>query len=262
MLIPWKRSYDQTRQHIKKHRHHFANKVQIIKAMAFPVVTYGCESWTIEKAEHRRIDAFELWYWRRLLRASWTARRSNQSALREISSENSLEGLMLKLKLQSFGHLMWRTDSLEKTLMLRKTEGRRRRGRKRMRWLECIEIEGRRRRGRKRMRWLDCITNSNDMSLSQFRELVMDRKAWHPAFHGVTKSRQAWATELYWTDTIFPTLVNNANIHNCIRMRPWCDSKHIGGDSLSLSKENKGKNPALKSENWLNLHHKGYITLL
>ena len=147
MLIPWKRSYDQTRQHIKKHRHHFANKVHLIKARAFPVVTYGCESWTIEKAEHRRIDPFELWYWRRLLRASWTARRSNQSTLREISSENSLEGLMLKLKLQYFGHLMWRTDSLEKTLMLRKTEGRRR-------------------RGRKRMRWLDCITNSNDMSLS------------------------------------------------------------------------------------------------
>ena len=145
MLAPWKKSYDQPRQHIKKQRHYFANKGLSTKAMVFPVVMYGCESWTIKKAEHWRTDAFELWCWRRLLRVPWTARRSNQLILKEISTEYSLEGLMLKLKLQSFGHLMWRTDSLEKTLMLRK-------------------IEGGRRRGQQRMRWLDGITNSMDMS--------------------------------------------------------------------------------------------------
>ena len=126
-LTPWKESYDQPRQHIKKQRHYFVNKVRLVKAMVFPVVMYGCESWTVKKAECWRINAFELWCCRRLLRVLWTIRRSNHSILREISPEYSLEGLMLKLKLQYFGHLMWRTDSLEKTLTLGKTEGRRRR---------------------------------------------------------------------------------------------------------------------------------------
>ena len=138
MLTPWKESYDQPRQHIKKQRHYFATKVHLVKAMGFPVVMYGCESWAVKKAECQRIDAFELWCWRRPLRVPWTARRPNQSILKEISPGCSLEGLMLKLKLQSFSHLMRRADSLEKTLMLGKIEGRRRRGWQRMTWLDGI----------------------------------------------------------------------------------------------------------------------------
>ena len=160
-------------------------KVRLVKVMVFPVVMYGCESWTMKKAECRRIDAFELWCWRRLLRVLWTARRSSQSILKEISPGISLEGMMLKLKLPYFGHLMWRVDSLEKTLMLG-------------------GIGGRRRRGWRRMRWLDGITDLMDVSLSELQEMVMDREAWRAVIHGVAKNR-AWLSD--WTELNYQTIV-------------------------------------------------------
>ena len=177
----WKESYDQLRQHIIKQKHHFVDKGPSSQSHIFSSSCVWCESWTIKKAEYWKINAFELWCWRRLLRVPWTARRSNQSILKEISPEHSLEGLMLKLKRQHFGHLMWRTDTLEKILMLGK-------------------IEGRRKRRRQRMWWLEGITNSMDMSLSKLRDLVMDRKAWHAARQRVGRD---WATELNWTEISF-----------------------------------------------------------
>ena len=165
-------------------------KVHLVKAMIFPVVIYGCESWTVKKAEHWRIDAFELWCWR-LLRVPWTTRSSNQSVLKEISPGCSLEGLLLKLKLQYFGHLLWRAHSLEETLMLEKIEGRRRKGQQRI--------------------WLVGITDSMEMSLSRFRELVMDREVWRDVVHGSQRVGQDWATELKWTDNNILWLPQHCN---------------------------------------------------
>ena len=182
MLTPLQGSLTSLDSILKSRDVTLSTKVHLVKAMVFLVVTFGCESWTIKKAEHRRTDVFELWCWRRLLRVPWTARRSNQSILKEISPECSVEGLMLTLKLQYFDYLMGRADSFEKTLMLGK-------------------IEGRRRRGQQRVRWLDGITDSVDMSLGKRQELVTDRKAWRAAIHGVTKSRTQLSnwTELNWT---------------------------------------------------------------
>ena len=186
--------------------------VCLVKAMVFPVVMYGCESWTVKKAEHRRTNAFELWCWRRLLRVPWTTRRSNQSILKEISPGCPLEGMMLKLKFPYFGHLMWRVDSLEKTLMLG-------------------GIGGRRRRERQRMRWLDGITDSMDVSLSELQELVMDRKAWRAAIHGVSKSRTRLSE---WTELKPSFQLGHLLWGPVLKLTEWVLAKNPGKSSSHL----------------------------
>ena len=206
-------------------------KVYLVKAMVSPVVMYGCESWTIKKAEHRKTDAFELWCWRRLLRVPWTARRSNQSILNEIRPEYSLEGLMLKMKLQYFGHLMWRTDLFEKTLLLGK-------------------IEGGRRRGWQRMRWLD---DSMDMSLSKVQGLVMDREAWRAVAHGLTKSQMRLSdwTELNWyvfKDLFFPNVpFPHFYLDNCVFCATGGNEMH----AFSLSSTSFGLQDSWESSRWI-----------
>ena len=192
MLVPWKKSYDKPRECIKKQRHHSAIKTMTfpVKIMVFPVVMYGCESWTIKKAENPRIDTFELWCWRRLLRVPWTARRSNQSVLKEINPKYSLERVMLKLKLQCLDHMIWRADSMENTLMLGKTEGR---------------------RGCQRMRWLEGIADAVNMNLGKLQEIVRDREAWCAAVCEVAKNWTQlgdWtATSDYWHWSPFHVLI-------------------------------------------------------
>ena len=211
MLTPWKESYNPPRQHVENQRHYFPTKVHLVKVMVFPVVIYGCESCTVKKAECWRIDAFELWCWRRLLRVPWTAKISNQSILKEISPGCSLEGMMLKLKLQYFGYLMWRVDSLEKTLMLG-------------------GIGGRRKRGRQRMRWLNGITDSMDMGLGWLREMVMDREAWRAGFMGSQRVGHDWVTELNWTEFMKSVQLKRGRMFRifmfawvCIEPQRWKD---------------------------------------